>query len=149
MSSDLIIGLASQPPQTNNQSPCAASSFRTLPNRYQAVKAQSAERLVGSEEPANGLGRPLPKDAAERRGRQAHDAPAACMLGLEVDDLEPLRDTALLLEILDRLGFPTDLVDELVGNRLAARVDATLLKARDARRIDAPTARHQPDKPAL
>src|SRR5262245_27576130 len=111
MSSDLIIA---RPPSPHNpdQSYCIASSFRTLPNRYQAVKPQSAKRALTPSKHACG---PIAEEAADCLNREAEHAPTVLALGFPVDDLQAFRNAALLLEVLDRLRLAAQLVNQLEG----------------------------------
>src|SRR6516164_6783435 len=104
MSSDLIMAT----PSPAVQSPCDCSPFRTLPNRYQPVKAQSAKRLLRVEEAAEPAGTDRPR---RRPGQHPYDAPVALPPRLPVDDAEVLWHAALLFEVFDRLGLAADAVD--------------------------------------
>src|SRR5581483_713095 len=118
MSSDLII-VRPPSPQCSGKSRCIASSFRTLPNRYQAVKAQYPKRCITGNQAAEIAVRRQPDQPPEHSRRQPEETQAAFALGLEVHHLEALGEVVLLLQMPHRLGLAAELIDELGRQRLA------------------------------
>src|SRR4029078_11246059 len=93
-------------------------SFSTVPNGKQAVKPQAGEPVVAH---MGDLFQRL--DAGEARQGQraeAREAPRRVPAHLPVHNLETLGNTSLVLEIFHSLGLATDLVDQLVIERIAA-----------------------------
>ena len=97
-------------PTTQSQSHCIASSFRTLPNRDKAVKAQAGKVRSLSKSPAMSSASARPEQARQGRVSDMPKTPqSTSRLGFQSMTLRSLGTLRLLLEVLDGLGLAADL----------------------------------------